>query len=163
MNRLLGSVWWLLAVCLIAAGCGGRAAGTQSGPIQIEVDRVAEQADLVVVRARVTFPGERKVRLWQEGDSESSRVAADKETGLAACDVMFVADLINAGETRRLKWHHWIQSAGGMAGGPGIYAVEDDAKLADMLQIQLESGDYPFGQEIEVATFRDQTLRLKVE
>lgn len=59
----------LLLLCLFAAGCDGKGAGTGSGQIQIRVDRITDQADLVVVRAHILFPGERTVQLRQENDS----------------------------------------------------------------------------------------------
>lgn len=77
--------------------------------------------------------------------------------------MLLVADLINAGTTRHVKWQHAIQSAGGTAGGPSTYTVDKGARLTDMLTIQLQPGDYPFGQEIKIATFRGQPLRLKIE
>jgi hypothetical protein len=68
----------------IAAGCDGTTAPKPSAQITITVDQMIEQTDLVVVRAHVTFPGERKVHLWQKTDSETATVLADPNTGLTA-------------------------------------------------------------------------------
>jgi hypothetical protein len=135
----------------------------QSPPVTIRVERIVEQADLVVIRAHVAFRGEREVHLWQQSDSETFTVQPDAKTGLSECDVLLVADLVDAGEECHAKWLHAIRNSGGMAGGPATHVVPKDAKLADLLQIPLQSGDYQFGEEIEVATFRDDPLRLRVK
>lgn len=164
MNRFLHMRGLALSLsCLVALGCGRMASSPRSAPVTITVDRMYEQADLVVVLAHLVFPGERQVHLWQETDSETSRAEPDPKTGMSECDVVLVADVIQAGDASRARWLHSIRSSTGMAGGPANDTLPLDAKLTDLLQIQLQSGEYQFGQEIDVAVFRDQPLRLRID
>jgi len=164
MNRFLNSWCVVLSLLwLIAAGCDGMTAPKQSAPVTITVDRMIEQTDLVVVRAHVVFPGERKVHLWQKTDSETAAVQPDPKTGMAECEVLLVADVIKTGEASHARWLHAIRNRTGQAGGPATHVIPGDSKLADLLQIQIQSGDYQFGQEIEVAIFHDEPLRLRIE
>lgn len=163
MNRIVSAgVTTALVLCLLA-GCSRRAARTRPRPVDITVERLYEQSSLIVVRAHIVFPDEHKVRLWQNSDAEEFTVQADSKTGLAECDVLLVADVVDAGESSRVRWLHAIQSRGGMAGGPATHVVPKDSKLSEMLQVSLQSGAYRFGEEIEVAVFRDEPLRLRID
>ena len=163
MKRIVSAgVTAVLILCFLT-GCSRRAARSRPEPIDITVERICEQSSLVVVRAHIVFPDEHKVRLWQKSDAEEMTVQADSKTGLAECEVLLVADVVNVGESSRVKWLHAIQSRGGLAGGPATHVVPKDSKLGEMLQISLQPGAYRFGEEIEVAVFRDEPLRLRID
>ena len=155
----------LIGICLLGAiaGCSGGRAQPKGGRYRIDCEKIAGGKDLVIVRLKLTFAGSRSVRLFDEHDSETARIAPAAQDSLAECEVLLVADLVGLGDKRMVKWLHQIRGSGVTAGGPGIYPTEPGESLDDLLDIRIKAGECAFGSEVEVAVFRGQALRLKVE
>jgi hypothetical protein len=153
----------LLLVSVFLTGCNPGRQSPPSGRFQVDVDQITKTDDLVILRLRLKFAGERRVTLSEENDSETATISPDSETGLAECEVLLVADVVDSAHTNIVKWLDQIQGKGVRAGGPATYQMEPGKSLADQLDVHIRSGDYDFDSDLDIATFRGRTLRMKIQ
>ena len=120
----------------------------------------------MIARLTLAFSGSRSVRLFEGRDASMLTVDPAPGEAFAGCEVLLVADLIGGGEEQRVKWLCQIRSTGytsGGVGGPSTYAMESGQSLDDLLDVRVRSGEYALGSGVDVAVFRGQMLRLRVE
>ena len=153
----------LAVATLVVTGCSLQPPAPGNGRYRIELEQIAESDNLVIVRLDLTFNGERKVKLYEESDSETATISPDSSTGVSECEILIVADRVVLGESSMLKWLHRIQGKGVKAGGPSTYQVEPGQTVAHLLDIHVKSGEYDLGVEQQIATFQGRPLNLMIE
>ena len=77
--------------------------------------------------------------------------------------ILLVADVVNLGDKRAVKWLTRIKGKSVTVGGPSTYMIDSDKDLNDLLKFHAKTGDYAFNSEVPLAEFQGETLRLKVK
>jgi len=118
MRTIMIILWLTLAGVLSGCRCGKDDA--PQGHYRVRVEPVVESQDLVIYRVAVTFAGKRTVEVREPGGAETMTIEPAPAEKQAGCEVLLVADGVDVGGNRCLKWLHQIRSRNGSAGGPSI-------------------------------------------
>ena len=166
MDGQMKTLGLLAATASIAlmSGCGSSNDDVPEGKFHIEVQSIVEGAYAECTQLNLTLRGSKTVHLGQPGDNETIGVSTD---GDWSCRIVALATLMECDDGAKVVWLHQIQKDGQVAGSPDTINVEDaysrGQTLQELLRITVTTGDYPLGQEIDVAEFGESILKLKVE
>lgn len=153
----------MLMVSIALTGCNPGEQRPLSGLYRINVERIAETDNLVILRLHLVFTGERRVSLYEEhGSNKTATISSDSDTGLAECEVLIVADVVNSSSASFVKCLYQIQGKGVTAGGPTTHRVDAGQTLPELLHVHIKTGEYDLDSELDIVTFRGQRLRMKI-
>lgn len=144
------------------AGCDPRPPRPEEGKFRLEVDRVLETDDLLVVRLNLTFTGEQRVQFSEKGGRDAALISPQPGADLGTCEAIVVADRVKSGDRQLLKWFIRFEGPGVTAGAPFVITTEPDQTLDDLVQLTVADGEYDFGTDLEIATLRGDPVHLKV-
>lgn len=158
----------LVSALFLLLGCGPPKPAEDVATIVSE--DVVDQDDIMVKRILVSAPGERTVTVRQYGDYGSSNSATIQPSEAAESDratawVILVGVLprLNEEGTNTFTWLDSIRGQGLEVGGPAHIPVPAGQKLSDLVQIEVQPGDYPIGEDIRLATVQGEPIILTVE
>jgi hypothetical protein len=158
----------LVPALFLFLGCGPRKPA--ENVVTIVFEDVVDQDDMMVKRILVSAPGKRTVTVRQYGDHGSSNRATIQPSDAAKSDratasVILVGVLprLNEEGTNTFSWLDCIRGQDLEVGGPAHIPVPADQKLSDLVQIDVQPGDYLIGEDIRLATVQGEPLFLTVE
>jgi len=129
----------------------------------MEVENIVEDNQLFVVRLKLSFAGAKRIYFSQGNNGEMSLTTLEgpgKEP--CACRLIILADLIDQSGIQSVRWLCRLEDGTSVAGGPCLLPVKDKEEIRDVAQITITSGEYPLESDIELGTFREEPLRLRV-
>lgn len=156
---------FLIGICLVGvlAGCSWDDRLPSKGRYRVDVEEISRDGKLVILRLTLTFAGGRQVSLFEEQDKISAKIRAPSQGAPVKCEVLIVADLIDVGDKRMVKWHHQIRGAGVIVGGPATYSVDSGKSLDDLLDVRIKPGEYDCDSEVVIALFQGRALRINMQ
>ena len=164
MNRLL--IVAILAALAFAEGDASLGPGIPPDQFMLSVKTTADNDDLLVVRLQLASASAMHLKLEGIcGTDERILVGSSGKPLLVSFDVILVAALIETAEpgSDKLFWLPLIRGNLCSERGYATLEVQDGQPPRDLVRITVESGDYPFGEPLEIGRVADQPLVLTIQ
>jgi hypothetical protein len=148
----------------MVSGCQESKDKIPDDSFRLAIDTLVDTKDIIVKHVIVEALGKRSVKVTEDvGLSSVSNVEPIRDIDTMRVDITFVATLIpRSGSPNILKWLIQLKSKNNTAGGPSTFQVEADS-IGDIVQLDLQEGLYPLGQDLVVGKFQGKPVVLLVE
>ena len=150
----------MLMLLVVLAGCQRSTPGTFL--LNVEAGSLADPNQR---ENKLTFRTPPNAEIIVESDDDKSVVTVDELNS----DGMFIVTLAVTRETSDLEGKSRYrtlvrpQSPGGAyAGGPSTYTEDTTLDLTDILLVDVESGEYPLGEPVQLGTLKGNPIQLTV-
>jgi hypothetical protein len=163
MTKTILFLFMCLTNCFVW-GCQESNEQIPDGSFRLTIDNKVDTKDLIVKHVIVEALGKRSVKVTKHGgDSSVSNVEPFRDMETMRVEITFVATLIpRTGSPNMFKWLIQLKSKNSTAGGPSAFEVEAES-LGNILQVDIQEGLYPIGQDLVVGKFQEKPIVLLVE
>ena len=157
-------LFFLTAISLILFSCSKKTESDSEFPdnkVRIHVEEIVNDDTLLVYQILVTAKGDTKISISEDGISVSPN---SQNKDLMEATITVVADLLKGpkGEAR-LRWYVKNSSGGATVVSSSIVPAADADKILDVVQFQLESGEYDRSKSIDFSSVMNKNHQLLIE